>query len=72
MNDVHFLFGEEICRIYEEGGIADVIHAIKSGVGHATFVWKEDSDPTQLLSAYEGWNGWVTITEKQYEKIQEA
>lgn len=72
MNNVYFLFGKQISDIYNDGSIMDVVEAIENqGVDHALFVWKEDSDPTELLNAYDGWEGWVTINQAEYNKIKD-
>lgn len=72
MNDLYFLFGKQISDIYNDGSITDVVLAIQNqGVDHALFVWKEDTDPTELLNAYEGWEGWVVISKAEYDKIKD-
>ena len=64
-----FLFGEEICRILEEEGVAKAVKAANSGVDFSVYLWDEYSAPTDLLSKADGWNNWMTITESQYEKF---
>ena len=65
----YFLFGEQISRILEQDGIEKAVEAAKSGVGYAIYVWDENSTPNELLCEAEGWEGWITLTTAQYNKL---
>ena len=68
-NNLYYLFGDQVCREYESGGIKAVIKYIKKGGGYTIEKFTEGDRPEQILSAFEGWDKWYCITEEEYKEI---
>lgn len=69
----YFLFGEQMTRILNEDGIDKAVEAAKAGeIGYTIFEWNENSTPSELLVEAEGWEGWMTITTAQYNKLSKV
>lgn len=70
----YFLFGYDITRTYNDGGIECVIEDISKGCDYATYMFDRRyldlSDPIDLLETYDGWDGWIEITEEDYIQLQ--
>ena len=67
----YFLFGSEICRLFNDEGVKAAAKAIKAGdVVYVMFVWDEKSKPAELLCEADGWEDWMQITESQYNKLE--
>jgi hypothetical protein len=70
----YFLFGHDIVRKYEYGGIKAAIRGIANGDDFATYSFNANypdlSDPADLLEAYDGWDAWVEITKEEYMELQ--
>lgn len=67
MKTTYFLFGEEAIGIMDSTG--NIKDAVK--VGCSTHSFTTGDDPADLLAAYSGWYDFCTITEEQYNKINE-
>jgi hypothetical protein len=72
-NNYYFLFGHDVIRMYETLGIDEVIIGISNGYDYATYNFNKEfenlSDPVDLLETYDGWDGWIEITEEEYNKL---
>jgi len=68
MKKKYYLFGAMVCRAMEEG-IKNALKVAKNE-GYAIYEWNETSSPTALLLMYEGWDGFLELTEKQYKRFQ--
>jgi hypothetical protein len=66
---VYFLFGEYVTDVLENDGLKAALEAAKIEVW-STYVWDEDSTPQELLAEAYGWEGWMEITEEQYNAFQ--
>jgi hypothetical protein len=71
METKYLLFGSEICDILFNEDIHAVIQAIEECnlSSYDTYVLRPDTNPLELLSAYEGYNGYVVISEEEYNLI---
>lgn len=70
-NKTYFLFGEEAVYTYEDEGIEAVIQQYEDNIiTYETFVFDEGvTTAVQLLSAYNGYNNYTTITEEEYNLL---
>lgn len=70
MKTTYFIFGERICRIFEEQGFKAALKiADKHGDYTITSFNPQKDSPVTLLSIAEGWGGFRKITEKQFQKF---
>ena len=69
--NTYFLFGRDAIRVYEDDGIEEVVRQYEDNIIlYETFVFKEGvTTPVELLSAYNGYNDYVTITEEEYNLL---
>lgn len=76
MKAKHYLFGEYACKVYhytmneETTQVQDVINA-KVEYDVYRFGDKGDDDPSDLLSAFDGWGDYAEITEEEYNQFIE-
>lgn len=70
-NNTYFLFGEVAVYTYQDEGIEAVVQQYEDNIlTYETFVFKEGvTTPVELLSAYNGYNDYVTITEEEYNLL---
>ena len=66
--NTYFLFGSDAVMVYEDDGIEEVVRQYEDNIITVdTFVFKEGvTTPVELLSAYNGYNNYTTITEEEY------
>lgn len=64
----YFLFGENICSAYEDGDLKKVIKLMKTEPWDY-FVWGINSTPMELLETYDGFEGYVEMTEEDYKYL---
>jgi len=64
----YFLFGKNVTSAYEDGDLKEVIVAMHNEPWDY-FVWDNDSDPMDLLSVYDGFDGYVEMSEKDYKYL---
>ncbi len=70
METKYLLFGREACDIYFDEDIHAVIQAIEDcNISHDTYILKPDTNPLELLSEYEGWDGYAVISEEEFNLI---
>ncbi len=71
METKYLLFGREVCDIYFDEDIHAVIQAIEECnlSSYDTYILKPDTNPLELLSEYEGWDGYVVISEEEFNLI---
>ena len=64
----YFLFGTEAVDIFYSYGIDEVIKQYKrKGIDIGIFEFtEEETTPHQLLAAYDGYDGWVSITKEEF------
>jgi len=67
----YFIFGSEISGIAEEEGVAKALKAAQNGTDFGAYCWDELSSPVELIGAYNGWEGFFTVTKAQFEKFRE-
>lgn len=66
----YFLFGEQICRLFDEGYWQEVLnHAEKDG-GYEVICFDEEMSAAELLSTFTGWNDYACLTKEEYEQLQ--
>jgi len=64
----YYIFGSEVCRALEEGGIKKALKKAKIE-GFDLFVENISTESYEILRAYEGWEGWAIITKEQYNEF---
>jgi len=71
MENKYLLFGREVCDILFDEDIHAVIQAIEefNVSSYDTYILKPDTNPLDLLSEYEGWDGYAVISEEEYNLI---
>ena len=67
----YYLFGKEAIETYNLlEGIPDVkIAEVLKNIQHATFKHDNQTHPSELLSAYDGWGGYLVIPQTLYELL---
>jgi nicotinamidase-related amidase len=69
----YFLFGSTATDIYEQEGINGLLSKLKNKNGSwifSTHVHDSKKDtPASLLEAYDGWEGYCSISKSDYDKI---
>ena len=69
----YYLFGSEAAKIYLDNDIDYFCKAIALGLEHKLFVYDDNcNQPSDLLEAYDGWNGYAILTEEDYRGIRNA
>lgn len=68
---VYYLFGAEATDTFYlvEGLPEQQIAEHIKGVPYAVFVWDNQTHPTTLLSAYDGWGDYLVIPQTLYELL---
>lgn len=66
--ETYYVFGAG--SIIDDFGIEKFIANAKD-LDHDLFLFKEDTHPSDLLSAFDGWRSYQEITKEQYERIKE-
>lgn len=67
---VYYLFGEEITRIYLDETFENVMKAIKKGTDYTICIHNTElQHPSDLLTIYDGWGGYASITRNEYHQI---
>ena len=71
MENKYLLFGREVCDIYFDEDIHAVIQAIEEFnlSSYDTYILKPNTNPLELLSEYDGWNGYAVISEEEFNLI---
>lgn len=69
--NTYFLFGSDAVRVYEDDGIEEVVQQYEDNIlTYETFVFKEGvTTPIELLSAYNGYENYTTITEEEFNLL---
>jgi hypothetical protein len=71
-NTSYYLFGEELVSEYEmNNNPANMALIIKQQCSGAIKQFTHDAEPSEILSAYDGWGMWVQISEDEYNAIKE-
>lgn len=65
-----FLFGQA-ARVYDESDIHEVVRQYEDNIIQVdTFVFTEgETTPQSLISAYDGWVDWTTISEEEFNLL---
>jgi len=63
-----YLFGNLAVHSYEETNTVNEI--ILNGIEFELFKWNENSEPSSLLCAYDGWDGFCEIDEVDYNDLE--
>jgi len=66
--NVYVLFGESASKAYHSGGVQDVL----SLGGFQVKEFAHDCNPLTILDAYDGWNGYATITKEDYDILSQS
>jgi len=66
----YFLFGQAACQGMIEDDIKGAKNAIKRGEPFDVFEWNPNTDPTELLNTFSGWEDFCEITKKEYESLE--
>lgn len=74
MEDTYFIFGDYAAKVYEETDWTnpDAIQDLAAEIdceGQLVHFEAENCDPAYVISKYDGWMGWASITKEQYEKL---
>ena len=67
----YFLFGKEAIDVFHliEGIPEQQIAERLKGKPHATFRYDNQTHPSELLSAYDGWGDYLVIPQTLYELL---
>ncbi len=67
-NKTYYLFGSKAVRMYHDGGLPefDNHHIVEMAV----FEYNDNMHPSDLLEAYDGWDGYAIITEDEYKLLK--
>jgi hypothetical protein len=72
-NKVYYLlFSGWAARVYEEEGFSVLVNSVKMGTHEMFSVYRHDptkDSPLNLLSAFQGYEGWAEITAGEYETL---
>jgi hypothetical protein len=72
-SDSYYLFGEEVVNIYNDGGLDELIEAIKTGCTFSTIHYNTDEHtPNDLLNNYDGYFAWCELDKLEYDTLQKA
>jgi hypothetical protein len=71
MENKYLLFGREVCDILFNEDIHAVIQAIEDCniSSYDTYVLSPNTNPLELLSEYDGWDGYAVISEEEFNLI---
>ena len=68
--DYYYLFGEDVVTPYNEGGLDDVIKAIKNGASFNTMHYNvHENSPGDLLYEYDGYYEYTELDKLEYETL---
>jgi hypothetical protein len=68
----YYLFGSDVVDVYKLNYLPDVIaYLLKRNAG-MMYGFTTDNHPSELISAYDGWDNWVEITEKHFNEIRKS
>lgn len=66
---IYFLFGNEVCRAYSYEGLKAALRVAETEI-FETYCWNEDNcSPVDLLYAFEGYDYYLVISKKEYDKF---
>jgi hypothetical protein len=66
----YYIFGELFVDHYLEGGIQQVLDNVKPYSDIALFVEYPNTTTQEFLQAYDGWNGYISITQDEYNQLE--
>ena len=73
MSTKYYLFGEHVCKTYHNDSFDAVLKLLSEDsaidASITSFNTKKD-DPTDLLSAFQGWAEFAEITKEQFHEIK--
>ena len=71
--DEYFLFGELAAKTYDDEGVDAVAELLNHGEEHYLLKYNgKEQSGASLLAAYDGWNGFTTISREDYEQLCET
>lgn len=63
----YYIFGSRVSATISEFGFEELEKlVVKHKATLDMTLYEFDGDPNDLLSTYDGWNGWAELTEDQY------
>lgn len=75
MENTYYLFGMDAINHFHEFGIDSLINTVKNriedgfNIPFALYAWEEGDSPTELLNAFDGWDGFIPLTQGDYNKL---
>jgi len=67
----HFLFGSDICRELNDGGIKAAVKYAKNDSGFGLFIFEDGiTTPFELLEAAQGWDDYACLDEKELKRLE--
>ena len=71
MKKYYYLFGEQECAAYNEGGIKEVMAGIEDeSLNSNLYCYDETTPISQVLSDFCGFEDYVELTEEEYMLLQ--
>lgn len=62
-----YLFGSQAVRMYDDEGFDSLLQHVTTGGEYGVFVFEYGVTETgELLGHYDGWDGYTTITEEEF------
>jgi len=66
----YYLFGKQASSCYHDESFEALLEQIKDGLEYGVFEFEEGvTNSSDLLEAYDGWDGYATITKEEYEQL---
>lgn len=67
--NTYYLFGSDVVDVYTLNYLPDVIAYLLKRDAGMMYAFTTDNHPSELISAYDGWDNWVEITEEHFNEI---
>lgn len=67
---IYFLFGEDACRDWSEGGIKSLKKAVKNNE-YNPCTYEFTGNVIELMEQYTGWNDYCILTKEEFDKIND-
>jgi hypothetical protein len=69
-SEIFYLFGTECVETYEQEGFEKLLNQIEEGKNNwRVFIFDEDTDPSELLEAYTGFDRFTEIEKEEFDTI---
>lgn len=67
--NTYYLFGSDVVDVYNLNYEPAVIAYLLKRDAGMMYEFTTDNHPSELISAYDGWDNWVEITEEHFNEI---